>query len=112
MLGDCFRRGRILAVDDGSDSDLDPVLLVSGMGGSILNARNKKNGLQIRAWVRIFLANFEFKKHLRSLYNPKTGYTESLDENVEIVVPEDDYGLHAIDNLDPSMVSLRPLNPL
>lgn len=73
MLGDCFRRGRILAVDDGSDSDLDPVLLVSGMGGSILNARNKKNGLQIRAWVRIFLANFEFKKHLWSLYNPKTG---------------------------------------
>lgn len=72
MLGDCFHSGRIqAAVDDGLD--LDPILLVSGMGGSILNARNKKNGFQLRAWVRILLANLEFKKYLWSLYNPKTG---------------------------------------
>lgn len=37
------------------------------------------------------------------------GYTESLDENVEIVVPEDDHGLYAIDILDPSPVSFRLL---
>jgi hypothetical protein len=30
---------------------------------------------------------------------------ESLDEDVEIVVPEDDHGLFAIDVLDPSWVS-------
>lgn len=33
------------------------------------------------------------------------GYTESLNENDEIVVPDDDYGLQAIDILDPSLVS-------
>lgn len=32
------------------------------------------------------------------------GYTEPLDKNTEIVVPEDDYGLYAIDILDPSIV--------
>ncbi|THG21275.1 hypothetical protein TEA_028080 [Camellia sinensis var. sinensis] len=30
------------------------------------------------------------------------GYTESLDDSIEITVPEDDYGLYAIDILDPS----------
>ncbi|KAK1295099.1 Phospholipase A(1) LCAT3 [Acorus calamus] len=45
----------------------------------------------------------EFKKYIWSIYNPKTGYTESWNENVEIVVPDDDYGLYAIDVLDPSL---------
>lgn len=31
---------------------------------------------------------------------------EPLDDDVEIVVPEDDHGLFAIDILDPSWVSL------
>lgn len=33
------------------------------------------------------------------------GYTESVDPNVEILVPDDDYGLYAIDILDPAWVS-------
>lgn len=32
------------------------------------------------------------------------GYTEPLDEDIEISVPEDDHGLYAIDILDPSWV--------
>ncbi|KAL5991041.1 hypothetical protein ACLOJK_011947 [Asimina triloba] len=64
---------RRLRVCDGDALDLNPVLLVSGMGGSILNARSKKSRLELRAWVRIFLANLEFKKCLWSVYNPKTG---------------------------------------
>lgn len=32
------------------------------------------------------------------------GYTESLDKDIEILVPDDDYGLYAIDILDPSFV--------
>lgn len=106
MLDECglfpcfFRRGRIQSTDDGSD--LDPVLLVSGVGGSILNGKNKKTGFELRLWVRVFLANLEFKKYLWSIYDPKTGYTNSLHSDVEIVVPQDDYGLYAIDILDPS----------
>jgi hypothetical protein len=34
---------------------------------------------------------------------------EALDKDVEIVVPEDDHGLYAIDILDPSWVSSRML---
>ncbi|KAI9077919.1 hypothetical protein K1719_040048 [Acacia pycnantha] len=84
--------------------DRNPVLLVSGMGGSILHSKPKKFGFESRVWVRILLADLEFRKKLWSVYNPQTGYAETLDKNAEIVVPEDDYGLYAIDILDPSLL--------
>ncbi|KAL3653957.1 Phospholipase A(1) lcat3 [Castilleja foliolosa] len=83
-------------------ADRDPVLLVSGIGGSILNSKRKKFGFETRVWVRILLADLEFRKKLWSIYNPETGYTEPLDDSTEIIVPQDDYGLYAIDILDPS----------
>lgn len=65
------RRGREKVTDDEA---LDPVLLISGMAGSILNAKKKSNSnFELRVWVRIFLANLEFKKYLWSMYNPDTG---------------------------------------
>ncbi|KAJ4824760.1 hypothetical protein Tsubulata_024392 [Turnera subulata] len=87
---------------DDPDVDRDPVLLVSGIGGSILHSKGKKFGFETRVWVRLLLADLEFKKKIWSVYNPKTGYTEALDKSSEIVVPDDDYGLYAIDILDPS----------
>ncbi|XP_061368539.1 phospholipase A(1) LCAT3 [Gastrolobium bilobum] len=84
-------------------SDRDPILLVTGMGGSIINSKPKGFGFTSRVWVRIFLADLQFRKKIWSLYNPQTGYTESLDKKSEIVVPDDDYGLYAIDILDPSL---------
>jgi hypothetical protein len=38
-------------------TDLDPVLLVSGMGGSILHSKKKKFGFETRVWVRMLLAD-------------------------------------------------------
>ncbi|KAL2549275.1 phospholipase A(1) LCAT3-like [Forsythia ovata] len=103
MLRDfwCFYSGT-RSSDSGDVADLDPVLLVSGIAGSILNSKSKKFGFETRVWVRILLADLEFKKKLFSIYNPKTGYTEVLDDSSEIVVPQDDHGLYAIDILDPS----------
>ena len=50
------------------------MLLVSGMGGSVLNARRRSNPkFDLRVWVRILLANLYFKKYLWSLYNADTG---------------------------------------
>ncbi|XP_031402382.1 phospholipase A(1) LCAT3 isoform X2 [Punica granatum] len=113
MLGDlclcpCFGSGggSVSNGDEpgkGEASDRNPVLLVSGMGGSIIHSKSKKLGFQTRVWVRILLADLEFKKKLWSLYNPETGYTESLEDDSEIVVPDDDFGLYAIDILDPSL---------
>ncbi|CAN0859840.1 Phospholipase A(1) LCAT3 [Linum grandiflorum] len=97
----CFY-GRCSGTAVSKSSDLDPVLLVSGMGGSILNSIPKKTGLQTRVWVRFLLAELEFKNKVWSIYNPDTGYTEVLNKDTEIVVPQDDYGLYAIDILDPS----------
>ena len=52
----------------------EPVLLVSGMGGSVLHARRRSNPkFDLRVWVRILFANLDFKKYLWSLYNADTG---------------------------------------
>ncbi|XP_051120028.1 phospholipase A(1) LCAT3-like [Andrographis paniculata] len=83
-------------------ADRDPVLLISGIGGTILHSKNKRFGCETRIWVRLLLAEMEFKNKAWSVYNPETGYTEVLDDSTEIVVPQDDYGLYAIDILDPS----------
>uniref|UniRef100_A0A0D9XFJ8 Phospholipase A(1) n=1 Tax=Leersia perrieri TaxID=77586 RepID=A0A0D9XFJ8_9ORYZ len=97
------RSGRRGGGEEEEEGGREAVVLVSGMGGSVLHARRRSNPrFDLRVWVRILAANAEFKKYLWSLYNPDTGYVEPLDDDVEIVVPEDDHGLFAIDILDPS----------
>ena len=58
--------------DEGDDGGLNPVLLVPGIGGSILNAVDHK-GRKERVWVRLFEADHEFRSKLFSFYDPKTG---------------------------------------
>ncbi|XP_052202136.1 lecithin-cholesterol acyltransferase-like 4 [Diospyros lotus] len=84
--------------------DLDPVLLVPGIAGSILNAVDEDTGEEERVWVRILSADYTFRTKLWSLFDPSTGKTVSLDRKTKIVVPEYRYGLYAIDVLDPDMV--------
>ncbi|KAG0564382.1 hypothetical protein M758_8G102500 [Ceratodon purpureus] len=89
--------------DDGVDSNMNPVLLVPGIGGSILNAVDKK-GHKERVWVRLFEADHEFRSKLFSYYDPVTGKTHSLDKNITIEVPEDRFGLYSCDILDPDVI--------
>lgn len=63
--------------DEKVNPDLNPVLLVPGIGGSILNAVNEK-GKKERIWVRLFAADHEFRSKLFSLYNPLTGEEEDV----------------------------------
>ncbi|KAL9827468.1 putative phospholipase A(1) [Arabidopsis thaliana] len=39
-------------------------------------------------------------------------YTEPLDDNIEVLVPDDDHGLYAIDILDPSWVANEDISGL
>ncbi|KAM1917313.1 hypothetical protein ACFX13_036929 [Malus domestica] len=86
------------------DPNLDPVLLVPGIAGSVLNAVDEESGAEERVWVRILGADYMFRTKLWSRFDPSTGKTVSLDPNTRIVVPEGRYGLEAIDALDPDMV--------
>ncbi|WOL15719.1 hypothetical protein Cni_G24500 [Canna indica] len=52
--------------------NLDPVLLVPGIAGSILNAVDE-NGKEERVWVRILGADHEFREKLWSQFDPSTG---------------------------------------
>ncbi|PWA61126.1 alpha/beta-Hydrolases superfamily protein [Artemisia annua] len=87
-----------------ADENLDPVLIVPGIAGSILNAKDAQTGNEERVWVRIWEADREFRAKLWCQFDPETGKTVSLDPNISIVVPEDRDGLYAIDCLDPDMV--------
>nr|GMD04101.1 lecithin-cholesterol acyltransferase-like 4 [Ipomoea batatas] len=86
------------------DPTLDPVLLVPGIAGSIINAVNNKTGKSERIWVRILGADHEFCDKLWSRFDSSTGKTVTLDPDTSIEVPEDRYGLYAIDSLDPDMI--------
>ncbi|KAG6385223.1 hypothetical protein SASPL_154051 [Salvia splendens] len=86
------------------DPTLDPVLLVPGIAGSILNAVDSKTGRTERVWVRILGADHEFRDKLWSRFDPATGKTECLDPDTHIEIPQDRYGLYAIDMLDPDMI--------
>ncbi|PSR87636.1 Lecithin-cholesterol acyltransferase-like [Actinidia chinensis var. chinensis] len=85
------------------DPDLDPVLLVPGVAGTVLNAVDEK-GKEERVWVRILGADYKFRTKLWSRFDSSTGKTVCLDPKTSIMVPEDRYGLHAIDVLDPDLV--------
>eukprot|EP00270_Netrium_digitus_P004211 TRINITY_DN1514_c1_g2_i3.p1 TRINITY_DN1514_c1_g2~~TRINITY_DN1514_c1_g2_i3.p1 ORF type:complete len:487 (+),score=134.93 TRINITY_DN1514_c1_g2_i3:108-1568(+) len=89
--------------DDKSETELPPVLLIPGIGGSILHAVNE-NGTKERIWVRLLNADREFRFKLWSKYNPETGVTESLDSSVRIEVPDDNHGLYSCDLLDPDIL--------
>lgn len=49
-----------------------------------------------------FICLFDFNFYF---FFQNSGYVEPLEKGIEIVVPEDDHGLYAIDILDPSFVS-------
>ncbi|OEL29302.1 Lecithin-cholesterol acyltransferase-like 4 [Dichanthelium oligosanthes] len=85
------------------DPTLDPVLLVPGIAGSILEAVDEA-GNKERVWVRILSAQHEFREKLWSKFDASTGKTVSVNEKTRIIVPEDRYGLYAIDTLDPDMI--------
>ncbi|KAJ9557518.1 hypothetical protein OSB04_012132 [Centaurea solstitialis] len=89
------------------DPNLDPVLIVPGIAGSILNALNGENGKEERVWVRIWEADHEFRAKLWCKFDPASGKTLSLDPNTSIVAPQDRDGLYAIDCLDPDMIIAR-----
>ncbi|KAL1359440.1 hypothetical protein HN51_004751 [Arachis hypogaea] len=86
------------------NTDLDPVLLVPGIGGSILHAVNIDDDSYERVWVRFVAAEYKLKTKLWSRYDSSTGKTESMDPKTTIAVPEDRHGLYAIDILDPDLV--------
>jgi hypothetical protein len=68
------RRPRSSTASDEEEGTREPVLLVSGMGGSVLHARRRSDPkFDHRAWVRVLLADTDFKKYLWSRYNADTG---------------------------------------
>lgn len=54
------------------DPNLDPVLLVPGIAGSILEAVDDE-GNKERVWVRILAAEHEFREKLWSKFDASTG---------------------------------------
>lgn len=61
------------------DPNLDPVLLVPGIAGSILKAVDTDNcNKDERVWVRIVRADYKFRTKLWSRFDPSTGMKDYL----------------------------------
>ena len=60
------------------DPNLDPVLLVPGIAGSIWKAVDDQNGKEKRVWVRILGVDYKFWSKLWSCFDPSTGNYFSL----------------------------------
>lgn len=67
--------------------NLDPVLLVPGIGGSILTAVDDENGEEVRVWVRILSADYTFRSKLWSRFDPATGNCFLLAEFENVSYP-------------------------
>eukprot|EP00898_Chlorokybus_atmophyticus_P001007 jgi/Chlat1/1907/Chrsp149S00116 len=102
-VGDGLCGGEPVVVTD-KDVPRNPVVLVPGIGGSVLNVRdNAGKAADERVWVRLWEADREFQRKLWSKFNPDTSEVESIDSTSHVVVPDDRFGLAAIDILDPDL---------
>ncbi|CAI5485293.1 unnamed protein product [Closterium sp. Naga37s-1] len=97
--------------------NLNPVLLIPGIGGSILNAVSEDGKKKERIWVRLY--NADQDRLTRSPAHPLfpiprsppsrarrvvvAGKSESLDDKSHIEVPDDNHGLYSCDILDPDV---------
>lgn len=66
------------------DPTLDPVLLVPGIAGSILEAVDEE-GNKERVWVRILAAEHEFREKLWSKFDASTGTSNALVHKLLII---------------------------
>ncbi|KAI4971557.1 hypothetical protein ZWY2020_002471 [Hordeum vulgare] len=72
------------------------------IGDSILEAVDEAGNKKL-VWVHIQAANHECREKLWAQFDASTGKTVWVDEKIRITVPEDRYGLYAIDTLDPDL---------
>ena len=55
------------------DLNLDPVLLIPGIAGSIMKAVDNSNAKEERVWIRILGAEYKLRTKLWSRFDPSTG---------------------------------------
>lgn len=76
------------------------IILVPGVGGSMIFTTDKSTNETSRSWIRVFWQNDEVQKILVP-YNKTTGKFD--DTKYEVVIDESVAGLYSIYNLDPDL---------
>ena len=79
--------------------DLPPVVLVPGIGGSIM----VEPSTGLRVWIRLYEAEFYFKRFMWGTYNETTRTLDPLQGQPKVEPLLTGHGLDAIRNLDPSV---------
>jgi pimeloyl-ACP methyl ester carboxylesterase len=79
---------------------VSPVVLVPGIGGSVLVA---PSGLQV--WIRLYEATYYFQRYMWGRYNESTHTIDPITADAHVIGPwmTSGFGLDAIANLDPEV---------
>ncbi|KAA6372094.1 MAG: hypothetical protein EZS28_032380, partial [Streblomastix strix] len=82
------------------------VLLLPGLGGSILYAKIKdKNGRETEefVWPKLANGNQIMSRYMKGKIDPNSLEIIPFEDNVKIFATDKDFGLHAIDYLVPDI---------
>jgi len=79
--------------------DVPPVVLVPGIGGSIMVDPKS----QLRVWIRLYEAEYYFKRFMWGVWNSSTRTLDPLKGQPRVEPLLTGHGLDAIRNLDPSV---------
>eukprot|EP00744_Colponema_vietnamica_P003319 GILI01005108.1.p1 GENE.GILI01005108.1~~GILI01005108.1.p1 ORF type:complete len:636 (+),score=181.78 GILI01005108.1:101-2008(+) len=85
-----------------NDDELVPILLVPGVGGSVLNFEDSQGGVS-RAWINLYYQETKVKDYLWGFFNEETWTLEPFDNSSRVYSPDTGFGLDSIRNLDPSL---------
>eukprot|EP00742_Colponemidia_sp_Colp-10_P004822 GILJ01005147.1.p1 GENE.GILJ01005147.1~~GILJ01005147.1.p1 ORF type:complete len:516 (+),score=87.81 GILJ01005147.1:492-2039(+) len=78
-----------------------PVVLVPGVGGTILNFRDNNLQTSGRLWVTMRGQDQLFSQYLWGKYDKDLDVMKPYYDHVEVTIPTENFGLAAISNLDP-----------
>jgi len=86
-----------------SKAQQSAIILVPGIGGSILDSVNRLTQERTRIWLRYTNQETLVKEQLYVKFNPSKDEAEEIDSTYDVVSPDDEFGLFSICNMNPSV---------
>eukprot|EP00002_Diphylleia_rotans_P005073 TRINITY_DN1409_c0_g1_i8.p1 TRINITY_DN1409_c0_g1~~TRINITY_DN1409_c0_g1_i8.p1 ORF type:complete len:700 (-),score=90.74 TRINITY_DN1409_c0_g1_i8:499-2598(-) len=87
-----------------ANSSYCPLILLPGVGGSVMMAEEEKSGDKKVVWVRATFADSTIRSYIWSTFNESASTAETIAKGWHVDVLDTNYGMDGIDNLAPGLV--------